>query len=255
MNSGAKRYFNAIIVILVAVLVLGWWVFDGSTMRTRTLRSRLTLVVETPEGERSSSSVSQTTISFPGGLIRALGYAISEKLTGEAVVVDLGSHGLLFTAFETERSLARGEMANYNASLATFPQEKFRGKSREDMSTNDRYAAYLDELNRLKPEGDVPLKSLPVLVRFRDPHDPTSVQLVDPLNVAASFGPGVMLKRVFVEITDDPITNGIEARLPWLALSKVSPPLFALDPSKGPRAMSEVPLIEQLRYDDFRRLP
>lgn len=123
------------------------------------------------------------------------------------------------------------------------------------MSTNDKYAAYLDELNRLKPEGDVPPSSLPALVRFRDPHDPTSVQLVDPLNLAASFGAGVMLERAFVEIIDDPVTNGIEARLPWLALSKVSPPLFALDPSKGLRSLSEVPLVEQLRYDDFRRLP
>src|SRR5258708_2712485 len=192
MSSGAKRYFHAFIVIFVAMIALGWWALDGSTTRTRTLRSRLTVVVETPEGMRSGSSVSQTTISFPGGLIRALGYAVSEKLAGEAVVVDLGSRGLLFTTFETERSLARGEMASYNASLATFPQEKFRGKSGEDMSTNDSYAAYLDELNRLKPEGDVPLKSLPVLVRFRDPHDPTSVQLVDPLNLAASFGSGVM---------------------------------------------------------------
>lgn len=93
MSSGAKRYFNAFIVILVAMMALGWWALDGGTTRTRTLRSRLTLVVETPEGKRSGSSVSQTTISFPGGLIRALGYAVSEKLAGEAVVVDLGRAG------------------------------------------------------------------------------------------------------------------------------------------------------------------
>jgi hypothetical protein len=99
------------------------------------------------------------------------------------------------------------------------------------------------------------INSMPMLVRLREPHDPASVQLVDPLDLEASFGAGVVLKRTFVEITNDPITTGIEGRLPWLAQSKVSPPLFGFDPSKGPRTISEVPLVEKLRYDDFRRLP
>jgi hypothetical protein len=59
-----------------------------------------------------------------------------------------------------------------------------------------------------------------VLVQFRDPSDPTSVEPVDPLDLAASFEPGVTLKSAFVEITDDPITRGIEDRLPWLKSSK-----------------------------------
>jgi hypothetical protein len=63
------------------------------------------------------------------------------------------------------------------------------------------------------------------------------------------------LKRASVEITDDPITKGIEARLPWLTSSKVSPTLFPQDRTKGLRAISEVPLVEHLRYDDFRKLP
>lgn len=66
----------------------------------------------------------------------------------------------------------------------------------------------------MKPTGELPLEDFPVLVRFRDPNDPTSVELVDPSNLAASFGPGVMLRRAFVEITDDPITKGIETRVP-----------------------------------------
>jgi hypothetical protein len=213
------------------------------------------LVVETPEGERSGSSVTQSTTSFPGGLTRAQGYAIWSELVGEAVVVDLGARGLLFTTLESDRGLARGGMDAYNAALAPFPQERFRGKYREDMSENDKYAAYLDEVNRLKPTGELLFKDLPVLVRFRNPKDPTTVDIVDPFNLAASFGPGVSLKRASVEITDDPITKGIEARLPWLASSKVSPPLFPHDPTKGGRAMSDVPLAEHLRYDDFRRLP
>jgi hypothetical protein len=253
MSEPAKGCLIAFVLAVGTVLVLGWLVFDGSTTRPRTLRSRLTLVVETPEGERSGSSVTEETISFPGGLTKAQGYAIRSTLVGEVVVVDLGSRELLFATFETQQRLAQGGMDAYNAALALFPQEAFRGNYREDMSYVDKYAAYLDEVNRRKPKGELPLKNLPVLVRFRDPNDPTSVELVDRLNLAASFGPGVTLKRAFIEITDDPITKGIEARLPWLASSNVSPSLFP--PHHGLRSNSETPPVENLRYDDFRRLP
>ena len=253
MSGGAKF---CLMVILVAVVASGWWLFDGSTTRPRVLRSRLTLVVETPEGERSGSGVSEVTTSFPGGMTKALGYAIRGELVGEAVVVDLGPRGLLFAPFETQRSLAQGGMAMYNASLAPFPQEKFRGETGKGIWAKDEYAAYLDEVSRRKPIGELPFEDLQVLVRFRDPIDPTSVELVNPLDLAASFGPGVTLKRAFIEITDDPITKGIETRLPWLASSNVSPSLFPpRDPRLGRRTMSEVMLVEHLRYDDFRKLP
>lgn len=258
MTTGAKLGLGLLgfVVALAAIMALGWWVLDGSTTRPRVLRSRLTLVVETPEGERSGSSVTQVTTSFPGGLTKAQGYSIWPKLVGEAVVVDLGSRGLLFATFESPRALANGGgSSGYNEGLDPFPQEKFRGETGTGIWAKDEYAAYLDDVNRRKPKGELPFKDLPVLVRFRDPNDPTSVELVDPLNLAASFGPGMTLKRASVEITDDPITNGIEARLPWLTSSKVSPPLFPQDRTKGLRAISEVPLVEHLRYDDFRRLP
>ncbi|MCA9468988.1 MAG: hypothetical protein KC643_26590, partial [Nitrospira sp.] len=38
--------------------------------------------------------------------------------------------------------------------------------------------------------------------------DPKTVQKVDPENLAATFGPGVELKRITLEITDEPVTEG-----------------------------------------------
>jgi hypothetical protein len=249
MNPRSKGCLVAFAVILAAILQFGWWVLGGSAPGPRTIRSRLTLVVETPEGERTGSSVTQLTTSFPGPLGRVQGW----RLVGEVVVVDLGARGLLFTTFESQRGITRGGMDRYNAALTLFPRENFRGKYQKDMSNYEEYAAYLDELNRLKPKGELPFKDLPVLVRFRDPKDPTSVELVDPLNLAASFGSGVTLTRASVEITDDPITHGIEDRLPWLASSNVSPTL--IPPVQVLRTITEVPPVENLRYDDFRRLP
>lgn len=56
----------------------------------------------------------------------------------------------------------------------------------------------------------------PMLVTFSDLGDPASVERVDPDDLAASFGDGVRLKRVTVQMTDDPVTTGITTRLPWL---------------------------------------
>jgi hypothetical protein len=62
---------------------------------------------------------------------------------------------------------------------------------------------------------DLPQWLYPLLVTFGDINDPKSVQRVDPANLAASFGPGIRLKRITVEVTDDDVTSGIEKRLRW----------------------------------------
>jgi hypothetical protein len=71
-------------------------------------------------------------------------------------------------------------------------------------------------VRRLKRKAELPFEDLPVLARFRDPNVPSTATIVSPNDLAASFGPGVTLKKATVEITDDPITKGIETRLPWL---------------------------------------
>ena len=72
-------------------------------------------------------------------------------------------------------------------------------------------------MRALKGRVELAPGDLPLLVRFRDINDPKTVERVDPNDLAASFGPGVYLKRATVEITRDPVTTGIVKRLSWLA--------------------------------------
>ena len=58
--------------------------------------------------------------------------------------------------------------------------------------------------------------SFPYLVRFRDLADPKSVEEVKPGDLAASFGKGYALKGLTIQMTDAPVTVGIEKRLGWL---------------------------------------
>jgi hypothetical protein len=77
-----------------------------------------------------------------------------------------------------------------------------------------------DELKAIVRSDEVmvlPAENYPLLVTFTDINDPTSVRRVDPGNLAATFGPGVSLKQITLEITDDAATTGpIESLLPWL---------------------------------------
>ena len=176
-----SKLFWVFLFLVAMILVLGWFVLDGSTTRPRVVRSRLTLVVETPEGERSGSSVTQETTSFPGGLTRAQGWALWTEFVGEAVVVDLGQRGLLFATLVKPswfNSAGWGGSGGYAAGLWPFPPEKFPGKLRADASENTKYAAYLDEVNRLKPKAELPFEDLPVLARFGDPNVPSSAAIV-----------------------------------------------------------------------------
>jgi hypothetical protein len=248
MNLTAKGCVT--VFVAAAILALGWWVLDGSTTRPRLVRSRLTLVVDTPEGERSGSSVTQETISFPGGLTKAQGWAIWRELVGETVAVDLGSRGVLFSTFESRSTLARMGGGAYNAGLVSFPQAKF-GDGRAITGSNEQYASYLDNLNRIKPQAILTLEALPVMVRFGGLNDPTSVALVDPQDLAASFGPGVALKSATVQITEDPITHGIDTRLAWLRSSTEADTLFPLAYLQTLKILSPA---QHLRFTDFRRL-
>lgn len=64
---------------------------------------------------------------------------------------------------------------------------------------------------------DVQSEMIPIMATFSDLNDSRTVSLVDPNNLAASFGLGVTLDSVHVERTNEKYTVGqIEAILPWL---------------------------------------
>jgi len=73
------------------------------------------------------------------------------------------------------------------------------------------------DISRLREKIDIPPKLYPLLVTFADINDPVSVQKVNPNDLAATFGKGVRLKRITLEITNEPVTKGeVEKVLGWL---------------------------------------
>ena len=253
MNAREKGCLWLLVVIVGAIPALYLLNLLTSTW-PRSLNCRRTITVDTLEGPRMGTNVVRLTANFPGSmsLMLAQGYAVSLGGQGEATVVDLGERGLLFATLALERRLVSGsgDMSGAGCELA-FPREKFSGRINRYAPSTDEYVAYLDELNRQKPKADLQTNDLPMLVRFRDPNNPATVERVDPADLAASFGAGVRLVGMSIEITDAPVTYEIENILPWLKQNFHTRRL--IQPTPGRR--TNLPPVELLSYDDLRKQP
>jgi len=81
------------------------------------------------------------------------------------------------------------------------------------------------------PQGRVavPLRDFPTIVVFGDPADKSTMQLVLPEQIASVLGGGnARVLGAWVERTSDPVTRGIEAKLPCLAPLMADPKVRGL---------------------------
>lgn len=178
---------------------------------TPTYRYRLKVEVETPEGLKTGSSVIEVEQSMGRSAGTGFGEIIMRRVHGEAVAVDLPGGRTLFALLRSE------DETDWAGNVMQYLAPKIEGEKFSEQFDNVLLIKGEHELPRHWPPfaGGLVLSGYPMLVTFSDLADPTSVALVDPDDLAASFGEGTTLKRITVQITDDPVTTGIEKRLGW----------------------------------------
>ena len=166
------------------------------------IRYRITLEVDTPSGIKTASSV------WEARLHEALAAFEHGKYqwdySGEAIVLDL-PEGTLFGLLRSENEVQLPVAIMRDQIIAT--------------KASDWRKSWIKLAPRWKNEKlafELPRSNYPMLVRFRDIKEPKSVEQVNPDDLAASFGPGIGLRRITVEVTDSPVTTGIEKILNWL---------------------------------------
>jgi len=172
-------------VVLLAALVIG----DQIRINRPGHKYRLTVEVETPDGVKSASGVMAV---HPDRSYSRGGHT---RTKGDAVLVDLD--GMNYVALRAYN--AAGRKVSFN------------------------------EMSRVT--GAVPVNDalIPVLATFTDPGDPGTARTVPPDGLETRLGKGVHLRSVSVEVVPnglwpldfggplgEPVTRGIEARLPWL---------------------------------------
>lgn len=159
---------------------------------------RLVLEVETPEGVVSGGSVVETRIWKSWAPGDANGMLLSDS-TGEASFVEVAPGKYLFALLD-------------HGSTPSLPLELFFSDPKPSVWERAEMLGNMQGETRV-----VPAELYPLLVTFTDIDDPASVRQVDPNNLADTFGAGVQLNRVILEITDEKVTAGqMDNLLGWL---------------------------------------
>ena len=221
---------------------------DAMIPRFEPIRYRLEAQVETPVGVKTGSSVIEVTTDKS---LRSF------QVRGEAVAVDIAPGQTLFVLLRSPQTVDwAGQALNFfpagkrTGSQPSDPAARVAQAKSEFDAIRADHAAYpvWDEKAGASADPEVSWPGTPYLVRFRDLADPKSVEQVDPDDLAKSFGSGVRLKSLTVQVTDAPVTTGVEKRLGWLG--DYPEPRLATIPQGG----VAIPTIAQaLSHGDFRK--
>lgn len=200
-------------------------------------RQRLTVILDTPAGQVRGASVTEVTnTEAVGALLPMESRGVRSVVRGEAVAVEVLPGRWLFALLSgDDDALGQADQLIYT----TF-------RLGENLKISDRtYEALMADL-RSKPldtPAPVPAESYPLLVTFDDITKPETVREVEPANIAATFGPGVTLQGMTLEVTDEGLTEGtVDKILYWLGPNEKSSfsGLEFFDPSR-PNPLNYLP--------------
>jgi hypothetical protein len=163
----------------------------------KSYRVRMTVDVDTPQGVRSGSGVFEILAGRNPKLLPDE-RAASVALRGEAVPIDLPGGQTLFALLRPANDAREME-----GSITGALDPEYRGGAEQFLASMDRLSAPA----MIGRSAALPPESYPLLVRFRDPAVPASVEAPEA---------GIQIRAVRLVITDEPVTRGIERRLAWV---------------------------------------
>ncbi len=180
------------VLALPALLAL-----PGCLPETHAWHQKLTLVIDTPSGEVTGSSVAAIRVNFYEDPPPLTSTEVEYGVTGEATMVEVVPGRYLFAL------LGGSEQRFYAAT-----QDRFGRMTRGE---------WLREIPKQTEPVSLLPGYVPMLVTFDDVTKPETVREVDPADLAAVFGAGVRLKAATLAITEEPVTEGrVKGVLGWL---------------------------------------
>ena len=208
--------FVVLIVLLLTFLTM------YVTSRTLNVSIVARVEVNTPTGIKMGSSLMKFTYkrpSFPGFFPSYLNN-VRRGLQGEAIAVEVSPGRYLFALL--------GEGGYY-----TEPDAWLGAVFYPPVISVNRDAGYkrwIGELKRTKTAFPVPERAYPPFVVFSDMNDFTSIQVLEPDDIAAFFGSGTSIKSLTIETTSGaPVFGKVEKLLPWLTtevVTRLCPPTY-----------------------------
>jgi len=212
MTPGSFGRFATAAVMVLALAACG---------RSESYRYKLTLAVNTPTGVKRASSVVEVLfwdVWFPER-------GTMGKIRGQALYLDLDPGARPLIALLTRRI----HPPDRPVAVVGDKDERWIRDGGPSIRLMCRLYGiapstdYRDDVPRIArqrgPHSITP-NDLPDLVTFADINDPKTVIEVDPNNLQATLGPGASWNEITLESTDEPITPGIEAKLPWISAER-----------------------------------
>jgi hypothetical protein len=200
---------------IVPILLLGAiYLADQIRIGRPDHKYRLTVDVETPAGVKSASGILSVR---PNRNYGGTGSGSSiPQAKGDALLVDLGDGRNLVV------------LLAYGADGSSFEDASFLPT--RVYGARDRRVGFRDIKNLAgAPAVPVPEQLRPVFVAFVNASDPKSARRVDANDLEASLGKGFRLRDLSIDVLanglwpidvggvlGEPVTRGIEAKLPWL---------------------------------------
>jgi hypothetical protein len=220
MTMLCTRPMVAAIAATAALLTL------SGCSESHSYRYKLTLEVEDNGYRQTASNVVEVTrtISPPSFPLYVASY--DDRARGEALVMQLSDGALLVATLQArDWTLPSRRDPRYRnprrwGAYAPFVVLQLAYGLEQVNGVQEEAGPYRDEVLRLQAQRgarEISFTDLPDLVTFSDPSDPSTVALVDPEHLARSFGPNVRLVRALIEVTDEPVTRGLEQSLPWVS--------------------------------------
>jgi hypothetical protein len=186
-------------------------------------------------GGKAFSTVRRVEVTEGSSIQDSSGRRVDRKTTGEAVIIETTSGPVFALMVPADGQFGNGFYGAYVAEPALVPAigrpqqsdiDQAVREYREDQLGFDQLADDAETHNAMlevedprplprsiagAPGGDGPTRMTvwPMLVRFGNISDPKTVQLVSPASIGVT--------NITIEITDEDVTTGIEAKLGWLA--------------------------------------
>ena len=217
----------------------------GACSNSAEVRYKVTVEVDDNGTQRAGSSVMSFALGKP---TVALVSPYNAKFRGEAVAVDLGNGRTLFALLVDEQGDGGGIQMLPERLFKDLSSGSERVRNIKDIASNEGLVRDVPRFWPAISDSREPMVQYPLLVRFRSPDQPESIEAVAPDALDLAFGPGVRLKRITAEITDAPVSDGIKRRLPWL--EEVGRVRGTLIPNP-PRFLKDTTPIQRVNPSDF----
>jgi hypothetical protein len=184
--------------------------------RSETYRYKLTLSLDTPNGIKTGFNVVE--LRYFDAIFPDRGEMHNTR--GQALYIDLGQGKqpliALLTHIRRDDEVAQNGRPYHYRWLGDSPSFVLADVCLGGVGNLDWIQTAIRFNERCHQPFPITPADLPDLVTFADVNNPKSLMLVDPNNLGATLGQGVSWRSITLQVTDEPLTKGIDEHLPWI---------------------------------------